>query len=149
MINRRDATLGLMAAMATLTTLAGGAHADAAVSEATALEAMTPWADALFSGDPVKIEKVLAPEYQILRSDGTGYDRAGYMGSLPKQTTHSKFSEIKATGSNDLLVIRYKIETDQTINGQAVEIISPRLSVFRKEAGQWLIVAHANFAKLG
>jgi hypothetical protein len=149
MINRRDATLGLMAAMATLTSFASGAHADAAVSEATALEAMNPWADALFSGDPAKIEKVLAPEYQILRSDGTGYDRASYLGSLPKQTTRSKFSDIKATGSNDLLVIRYKIETDQTINGQAVETISPRLSVFRKEAGRWLIVAHANFAKLG
>ena len=149
MINRRNATLGLAAAMAALSSLGGLARADAAVSEAAALEALNPWADALFSGDPAKISAVLAPEYQILRSDGTGYDRTGYLSSLPKQKTRSKFSNIKATGSGDLLVIRYMIETDQTINGQIVESTSPRLSVFRKEADRWLIVAHANFAKLG
>ena len=149
MINRRNATLGLVTAVAALTSLGGLARADAAVSEATALEALNPWADALFSGDPAKIVKVLAPEYQILRSDGTGYDRTGYLGSLPKQKTRSKFRDIKTTGADDLLVIRYMIETDQTINGQNVESVSPRLSVFRMEAGQWLMVAHANFTKLG
>jgi hypothetical protein len=45
-------------------------------------------------------------------------------------------------------VIRYKIETEQTIDGTPVNGISPRLSVFRKEAGRWLMVAHANFAQL-
>jgi hypothetical protein len=148
-INRRDATLGFVTAFAALAVIGGSAAADEAVSEAIALEALNPWADALFSGDPAKIERVLAPEYQILRSDGIGYDRTAYLQSLPKQKARSKFKDIKATGSGDLLVLRYMIETDQTINGQNVEAVSPRLSVFRKDSGRWLMVAHANFAKLG
>jgi hypothetical protein len=45
-------------------------------------------------------------------------------------------------------VVRYILETDQTIEGIAVTGRSPRLSVFRNENGRWLIVAHANFAPL-
>ena len=37
----------------------------------------------------------------------------------------------------------------QEIGGKPVIGVSPRLSVFRKEAGQWLMVSHANFARLG
>jgi len=149
LINRRDATLGLVTVLAATAALGDVASADVVVSESIALEALNPWADALFSGDPQKIAKVLAPEYQILRSDGTGYDRDSYLRSLPKQRARSTFKDIKATGNDELLVVRYMIETDQTINGQSVEPISPRLSVFRKDGSQWLMVAHANFAKLG
>src|SRR5207248_2599492 len=114
-----------------------------------ALEALNPWADALFSADPAQVEKVLAPEYQILRSDGAGYLKADYLNVLPKQKMRSKFSNIVATAAGDVLVIRYTIETDQTINGQPVQGVAPRLSVFRKEAGVWLMSAHANFSKIG
>jgi ketosteroid isomerase-like protein len=46
-------------------------------------------------------------------------------------------------------VTTYSIKTDQTIGGQPVEAVSPRLSVFRKERDRWLIAAHANFAQIG
>jgi len=149
LINRRDATLGLVGAMAALAATGDVARADAAISQSTALDALDPWADALFGGDPQKVAEVLAPEFQIVRSDGTGFDRASYLKSLPRQNARSKFKNIVATGTGDLLVLRYMIETDQTINGQGVEAVSPRLSVFRRDAGRWLMVAHANFARLG
>ena len=63
-------------------------------------------------------------------------------------TARPKFSDIIATGNGETLVIRYKIETEQTIDGTPVNGISPRLSVFRKEAGHWLMIAHANFAQI-
>ena len=84
----------------------------------------------------------------VLRSNGGGHDKAGYLKALPKQTARSKFSDIIATGNGETLVIRYKIEIEQTIDGAPVNGIAPRLSVFRKEAGRWLIIAHANFAQL-
>jgi hypothetical protein len=145
---RRDLALGLILAGAGSALAGDMAKAQAKVFEADALEALDPWADALFTGDPAVVDKVLAEEFQILRSNGGGHDKASYLKALPKQTTRSKFSDIIATGNGETLVIRYKIETEQTIDGTPVNGISPRLSVFRKEAGRWLMVAHANFAQL-
>jgi hypothetical protein len=148
MSTRRDLALGLVLAGAGSALAGDTAKAQAKVSGADALEALDPWADALFTGDPAVVDKVLAEEFQILRSNGGGHDKASYLKALPKQTTRSKFSDIIATGNGETLVIRYKIETEQTIDGTPVNGISPRLSVFRKEAGRWLMVAHANFAQL-
>ena len=116
------------------------------ISQEEALKALDPWVDALFAGDPVKVEKVLAPEFQILRSDGSGHDKTSYLKSLPQQRIRPQFSDIVATGTDDVMVLRYRIETDLTVEGKDVKGVSPRLSVFRREAGVWLICAHANFA---
>jgi ketosteroid isomerase-like protein len=149
MSTRRDVALGLVIAGAGSALAVNMAQAQAKVSEAEALEALDPWADALFTGDPAVVGRVLAEEFQILRSNGRGHDKASYLEALPRQATRSKFSDIAATGNGATLVIRYKIETEQTIDGHPVNGVSPRLSVFRKEAGRgWLIVAHANFAPI-
>lgn len=150
MINRRDLARGLMVGAAA-TLLAGGnvSASGAAVDEAQALAALDPWADALFGGDPVQVASVLAPEYQIVRSDGTGFGKEDYLTTLPKQATRSQFRDIVATAHDNVMVIRYVIITDQTIEGQAVEAVSPRLSVFRKDGDRWLLASHASFAKLG
>ena len=149
MVTRRHVTLAFLGGVAGLVLATRPSTAQIAFSESEALEALDPWADALFSGDPAQVEKVLAPEYQILRSDGSGYDKASYLRALPVQKIRSKFRDIVATRGPETLVIRYNIETDQEIGGKKVVGISPRLSVFRKEAGQWLLVSHANFAPLG
>src|SRR3954466_8339057 len=150
MPTRRDLALGLVVAGAGSALAGSVAQAQAQVSEAEALEALDPWADALFTGDPAVVAQVLAEEFQILRSNGSGHDKASYLKALPKHITRSKFSDIVATGNGETLVIRYKIEIEQTIDGHPVNGIAPRLSVFRKEAGRgWLIVAHANFAPIG
>jgi hypothetical protein len=136
---------------AAATLLVGGqaSASGAAADEAQALAALDPWADALFSGDPEQVARVLAPEYQIVRSDGTGFGKDEYLTTLPKQAMRSQFRDIVATAHGEVMVIRYVIVTDQTIEGQAVEAVSPRLSVFRKDGDAWLIVSHASFAKLG
>src|SRR3954453_21265876 len=148
MSTRRDVALGLVLAGAGSALAGSLAQAQAKVSEAQALQALNPWADALFTGDPAAVDQVLAEEFQILRSDGSGHDKASYLKALPRQATRSRFSDIVATGSGEMLVIRYRIATEQTIDGAPVNGISPRLSVFRKKAGRWLIVAHANFAPI-
>ncbi|MGE0736425.1 MAG: hypothetical protein AB7G15_01810 [Alphaproteobacteria bacterium] len=47
------------------------------------------------------------------------------------------------------MVLRYRIATQQTIEGKPAEPVSARLSVFRKDGTRWLIVAHANFGRIG
>jgi hypothetical protein len=144
---RRDFSILALGITAFAATAAGAAEAKR-FTEKEALEALDPWADALATGDPAKIAKVLAPEYQIVRSNGNGLDRTTYLTSLPKQRIRSKFSDIVATGAGDIMVLRYRIETDQTIEGKEVKGIAPRLSVFRKVKGRWLMSAHANFSPL-
>lgn len=146
---RRDFSIVALAGITALATCAASSAATGPISPEEALKALDPWVDAVFTGDPVVVEKVLAPEFQILRSDGSGHDKASYLKSLPKQRIRSKLSDIVATGTADLMVVRYRIDTDQTIGGKEVKGISPRLSVFRLDAGRWLICAHANFATLG
>ena len=146
---RRDFSIVTLAGISALAAgLTSAAEAEP-VSEEEALKALDPWADALLTGDPAVVEKVLAPEYQILRSNGSGHDKASYLKALPKQKIRSKFSDIVATGTGNVMVLRYRIETDQVIDGNKVKGISPRLSVFRRDGDRWLICAHANFAALG
>lgn len=145
---RRDFSLLALGGFSALAAGAWPAQAEERLSEESARAVLDPWLAAIFSGDPAAVDAVLAPEYQILRSDGTGHDKAGYLKALPKHHVPSKFSDIIATGNDAIMVIRYRIETDQTVDGKAVKGISPRLSVFRKEGGRWLLSAHANFAPL-
>ena len=145
---RRDVTI---AAVLGISALAAGSMATAtaeSISPEMALKALDPWADALLTGDPAVVEKVLAPEFQILRSDGSAHDKLSYLKALPRQRIRSQFSDIVATGTGNVMVLRYHIDTDQTIDGKEVKGVSPRLSVFREDADHWLICAHANFAPL-
>src|SRR5437868_590233 len=99
MTSKREVTMGLVFGVAALAAMRAGGCAAMAATEAEALEALNPWADALFSGDPAQVEKVLAPEYQILRSDGAGYLKADYLNALPKQKIRSRFRNIVARAS--------------------------------------------------
>jgi ketosteroid isomerase-like protein len=48
--------------------------------------------------------------------------------------------------SGDLLVVRYWLVINQTIDGTPMAQRAPRLTVFRRDGDRWLVVAHANFA---
>ena len=149
MTDRRNLVLSLVAGMSGLAALPHAVGAQAAVSEAEAQGAIDSFLEAVFSGDPAKVDQVLAPELQILRSDGKSDDKVSYLGALPKHKERPATSRLKVTGHGSVFVATYSIKTDQTIGGQPVEAISPRLSVFRKEGNRWLIAAHANFAQIG
>lgn len=149
MTDRRNMVLGLVAGMSGLAALSQAAVADAAVSETEAQAAIDAWLGALFTEDPAKVDAVLAPEFQILRSDGQRYDKVSYLKALPKYKKQPTTSDLKVTGHGAVMVASYTVTTDQTVDGQPVAAVAPRLSVFHKERDRWLIVAHANFARIG
>jgi ketosteroid isomerase-like protein len=117
--------------------------------QAQGMAALKTFWTAIVAGTPAALDPVLAPEYQVQRNDGSGYDKAAYLKSeLPKVAAIPEFTSVKVTGSADLLVVRYFVTVDQTRGGKKVQRHAPRLTVFRKQGDAWLVVAHANFATL-
>ncbi|MEZ5890450.1 MAG: nuclear transport factor 2 family protein [Xanthobacteraceae bacterium] len=107
------------------------------------------WAKAVASGNVDTVRQRLAPEFQILRSDGKGYDEAEYLaGGLPKIDSIISVQDVVATEHGNLMVVRYVLSLDATVDGKVVQRRAPRLTVFRRDGDRWLVVAHANFAHL-
>ena len=149
-MNKRDVAFGLLAAGFAGASLASAtARAAGGVSEAEAKAAVLSWLEALKSGDPAAVAKILAPEFQILRSDGSGYGREDYLKALPKFGGHPEILKLVHSSDGGILVARYTLQLEQKIGGKPVQKLAPRLSVMRQAAGTWLMVAHANFAQIG
>jgi ketosteroid isomerase-like protein len=107
------------------------------------------WAKAVASGNVDTIRQHLAPEFQILRSDGKGYDDTEYLaGGLPKIDSIISVQDVVATEHGNLMVVRYVLSLNASVHGKAEQRSAPRLTVFRRDGDRWLVVAHANFARL-
>jgi len=150
-MNKRHMAIGLLAGLAgaSLATASVAAAAAGTVTEAEASAAVLAWLDALATHDPATVGKILAPEFQIQRSDGTGFDRAGYLGNLPKLSGKPEIQNLAFAAAGDLLVARYNLRIEEKIGDTPVQALAPRLSVLRRDGAGWLMVAHANFAKIG
>ena len=128
---------------------ARGAEVSVAGRDAAGLAANTAWWGALVAGTSRRLDAVLAPEFQIMRADGSSYDKEAYLASaLPKVAAIPEFSQMAVTAHGDLLVTRYWVTVKETRNGKTVEAYAPRLTVFRRDGDSWLVSAHANFATL-
>ncbi len=149
MASRRDVAMAVLLGAAGLSAGAAQAAADAPIPEAEALAALYPWIDAVAMGDRAAVERLLAPEFQILRSDGIGYTKAEYLNALPQHQIRPVVSDMIARGAGGSMVLRYEVAVDEVINGRPVQGTAPRLSALRREGDRWLMVAHANFARIG
>lgn len=116
---------------------------------AEGLAAISAYMGALVSQDKAAIEAVLAPEFQAMRSEGGGYDRASYLSEgLPTIAEMPEITNLVVTHSEGLLVTRYTLLVEETTAGAARTFEAPRLTVFRKAGDVWLVVAHANFSRI-
>ena len=112
-------------------------------------KAIDAWMGALVKGDKAGIGAILAPEFEIIRSDGSAYGKAEYLEKgLPKIAEQPKVDRLAVTGYGDYLVARYWLTLNETIDGVKSIAHAPRLTVFRKSGETWLVVAHANFARV-
>jgi hypothetical protein len=117
--------------------------------EAEARTMLTAVFDALATGDPGKVEPLLAEEFQVVRSDGGAYDKDEYLArSIPKITKAPVFDDVVATRGGDIVVVRFVIEYESVIDSKTAETRSPQLIVFRVRPNGWQVVAGANFATL-
>jgi ketosteroid isomerase-like protein len=110
--------------------------------------AVHAWLAALVKGDPAGIAAVLAPEFQIMRSDGAAYGKDDYIAKgLPKIVKQPTVEKLTVSGFGETLVARYWLLVDETAGGKTAQAHAPRITVFRKSGDTWLVVAHANFAQ--
>ncbi|MEO8667479.1 MAG: nuclear transport factor 2 family protein [Bauldia sp.] len=110
--------------------------------------AVDAWLGSLVKGDPAGIAAVLAPEFQIMRSDGAAYGKDEYLAKgLPTIAKQPTVEKLVVTGFGDTLVARYWLLVDETAGGKAAQAHAPRITVFRKSGDVWLVVAHGNFAQ--
>ena len=125
-------------------------RADDAIPAEAGKKAVDGWVGAVASGDPAAIAKVLAPEFQIVRADGTAYDAEAYLQSeFPRFPEPPQIGSLVVTGYGDYLVARYEINSKILLGDETELRHAPRLTVFRKgRDGTWLVVAHSNFAPL-
>lgn len=128
------------------------AHAEQAADnrqlDSEAKKAVEAWADAVASANTETVREILAPEFQILRSDGKGYDKAEYLaGGMSKIDAIISVQDVVATTHGELMVVRYVISLKASAGGGTMQRRAPRLTVFRRD-DRWRVVAHANFAHL-
>lgn len=124
-------------------------NAQEAALTAEARKALTVLFEALRSGNPSKVRPLLAPEFQVVRSDGAAYDKEQYLRhSIPKIEGQPAFDELIVTRNADIVVTRMKLKVQERLDGKRAESGAPQLIVFRVTPQGWQVVAAANFAKL-
>jgi hypothetical protein len=105
--------------------------------------------EALRSGDPNKVGPFLAPEFQVVRSNGAAYDKEQYLThSIPKIEGQVSFDDLVVTRNADIVVTRMRLKIQERLDGKQAESGAPQLIVFRVTPHGWQVVAAANFAKL-
>ena len=105
MMNRRKLGLAFMAGIAALASTASASLSQIPVSTEEAQGAIDAFIDALVSGDPARIEAILAPEFQVLRGDGKSHDREAYLKALPTYKVRPSTSDLKVTSHESMLVV--------------------------------------------
>jgi hypothetical protein len=105
--------------------------------------------DALRSGEANQAEPLLAPEFQVVRSDGGAYNKQQYLQhSIPKIYHPLRFDDLVVTRNADIVVTRMKLHIEEQIDGKQAESGAPQLIVFRITQRGWEVVAAANFDRL-
>ncbi|MEP4380361.1 MAG: nuclear transport factor 2 family protein [Alphaproteobacteria bacterium] len=120
---------------------------DEATDEARAL--LVAFIEGVIAG-PDAVAPMLAPEYQIMRSNGVGYDRDGYINrgaGTVRARPNFALNDLVTTTGGDVMVVRYILQIDETIDGKPITRRAPRLTVFRKIGDAWKVSAHSNFAR--
>jgi ketosteroid isomerase-like protein len=93
------------------------------------------------------LEHVLGEGFQLIRTDGTRYDRTGYLGNPASLQTYS-LEDFRTTRSGDVLTVTFFTTYRGMLEGVAWDVARvPRLAVFGREGGDWKLQAFANLGQ--
>ncbi|MFL5844414.1 MAG: nuclear transport factor 2 family protein [Solirubrobacteraceae bacterium] len=99
----------------------------------------------LHDKDTKGLEAFLSPAFLLQRPDGTWLTKEQYL-AAPAVIESYTVTDVHGTRTGDVRVIRYTVQTMQTIDGQLFSADPvPRLSTYVRHKKTWQIVAHANF----
>lgn len=144
----RNATAGILALMLATGFAAAVAAADDSL-ESEARAAITAVFDALATGDAETVRPFIAPEFQLVRSDGAAYNKEEYLArSIPHIDSTPVINDLVVTRNGDIVVTRMRLQIEEELDGKKAESNAPQLIVFRVTGDTWQVVASGNFAKL-
>ncbi|MCE7506886.1 nuclear transport factor 2 family protein [Polynucleobacter sp. IMCC30063] len=111
--------------------------------EAEKLERL--WWDQVKNGDMQGLEKTVSPNYQQVLNIGA-QNKAAWMEIIKKAKIREyALSSLKATYSENALIVSYAIATKEIIDGKELSRKPQyRLDVWQKSAAGWQVIAHAN-----
>src|SRR5215470_257690 len=90
------------------------------------------------------LAEIMGDGFQLIRTDGTRYDRSGYLANPASLQTY-ELSGVKATRAGDVLIATFFASARGTIEGVRYHITRlPRLAVFTRVGGDWKLQAFAN-----
>jgi len=114
-----------------------------AQDEAEKLERL--WWDQVKNGDMQGLEKTVSPNYQQVLNIGA-QNKAAWIEIIKKAKIREyAISNLKATYSENALIVSYAIATKEIINGKELSTKPQyRLDVWQKSATGWQVIAHAN-----
>ena len=93
------------------------------------------------------LEDVLGEGFQLIRTDGTRYDKTGYLGNPASLQTY-RLEGFKTTRSGDVLTVTFFTTYRGTLEGVGWDVVRvPRLAVFGLEDGDWKLQAFANLGQ--
>ncbi len=102
------------------------------------------------ANDIPALDKLMAPGFQSVHSDGAR-TRAKELALIKKlKLGDYRLADFKTTRQGQVLVVTYTVSVAETIDAKRTNTVpAPRLSVFVKDKGQWLWLAHANLKPVG
>lgn len=124
------------------------------VADPTALatELIDEYARAVFDRDQEALGNLLSDAYLLRRSDGSGYDRAGYVSALAEGSDYElvdyEITDITAKQDGDILVATFTLDADIQENGRSViSEPSPSLVTFVRVGDEWKLASDAFFSE--
>ena len=98
--------------------------------------------------DTAALSAILAPDFQLVRADGTREDKESYLAN-PAEVFKYEIKNLRAVadtaGGAATLTVSFDVAIDEVINGQSITTTSPTLGAFEWSNGERLLVSWANF----
>ena len=119
---------------------------------ALATELIDRYALAVFDRDQEALSELLSDAYLLRRTDGSGYNREGYVNALAEGSDYElidyTISDITAQQDGDILVAMFTLDAEILENGRSViSEPSPSLVTFVRVDGEWKLASDAFFSE--
>ena len=148
----------VLAGLTTVTLAACGGSAEPEQSSASqdpqalATELIDRYAVAVFERDQQALGDLLSEAYVLRRTDGTGYDRQGYIDALAEGSDYElvdyAISDVSAKQAGDILVATFTLEAEILEGGRPVTSVpSPSLVTFVRVDGEWKLASDAFYSE--
>lgn len=123
-----------------------------AFEQQAAKEVIENWFAAMKEADVMKAGTYLSPQFVSIHTDGIVRNKEQELNLIKNlHMKNYKLTDFQYAQNNDTIVITYKDEGSEKIDGKSIEAgPAGRMAVLQKDKGKdkWIIIAYANLDKI-